>query len=532
MKKLLLLFLLPLSVFAQGPVRRVDTVADLSSIKPLASSVESKLTVIVSGYHAVGDIDPIIVRWAPSSADAIDNGCVFGVSSGGGRFLADDCASGTINVKHFGAYGNGVTNDSAAVIAARSAAVARGAALYYPKGSYLLSTYGITVYGPRIEPFGSLYIPGTVAVSNLFVSNSITLGGETRTTWPTNSGGGGGISLSGVRGDTIYHDGTNWVALGHPGVNGRVIASVNGLPAWADFDSGDINFITDSTPFTNITTAARLALSLTTTNKGHTLLDTDLDALMVWNGTNWFGFPIGTPWAASLPESKLTFVCGALRQNTTNRAIWNFITNATHRPIGFGGDFAIASTNSITLALGRTFKKVIACGAYPDETFAGGANVQFGAAGSTTNIVIKAGTFFAGSFVLRYTGATWSVTSVSGADVQPAVAYTNGVLRITHDYLRGGNANVSAWSNSGGNYGFIPAIKSVTDDYLDLQWLDPASAGGVYTSATPLWRMTAAVTLRHFGPLDMAGNNSEDSLLGEDTSVGGNIWVWGLFENN
>lgn len=343
--------------------------------------------------------------------------------------------------------------------------------------------------------------------------------------------GSGGISLSGTKGDLIYHDGTNWTKLAKAPANGYVLASLNELPVWGNFDSGDINFITESTPFTNVTTAVRATLGLGVGNVGHTVLDTDLDAIMVWDGAAWVGFPIGTPWGPTRNETKLQMVCGALRQNTTNRAIWNFITNSTHRPLNFGGEFAIASSNTLTLSYGKTFSRVVAALAFADETFGGGANVIFGSRPSTTNVVISAGSSFAGSWVLRYTGAAWSLTSVSGSDVQPAVSsYVNGVLRLTHDYLRGGNIALSAWSNGGGNFGYLPVLKEITDSYVDIQWIDPTT-GNIVTDATPLWRMTAGITLRHYGPLDLDGSNSADSLLGEDTSVGGNIWVWLLLED-
>lgn len=521
MKKFLfsIFAILSVSSFAQGPVRQIPTIADLSSINAQASAVSGKLSVLVADTGRV-------LHWDSGSALSVDNGCVFSASSG--RFIAADCSSGTISVKWFGATGDGLTDDTAAVIAARSAAITFSAVVYFPAGYYLVSS--VVLSGPRIEPRGyQPYIAGTLIVSNLVASNSITLGGETRTTWPT-GGGGGGIDLVGVAGDVIYHAGTNWTILHHPGTAGNVLGTLQTVPTWASFDSGDINFLSAGTPFTNITTAARLALSLTTSNIGHFVFDTDLKAVMAWSGTNWVGFPIATPWAVDQPEKEYFIVSCALRQNTTNRARWDYITNSTHRPLNVGGDFAIASSNRITLTFGRSFTRAVALTVFPDETFAGGANVSFGAQVTATNATLSAGSFFAGSYVLRYTGAAWSVTSVSGSDIQPAVSsYVNGVLRITNDYIRGNNIALSAWSSSGGNYGYIPMIRGTGVGYVDLEWLDPTT-GLIVTSASPLWRMTAAITQKHWGPLDLDGSNSSDSLLGEDTSVGGNIWVFGLFE--
>ena len=139
-----LLLLLPFAAAAQGPVRRVETVADLADIKPLSSAVSGKLTVTLAGYYAAGDFGAErILHWDSSSAAAVDNGCVFAVAAGGGRFIADDCGGGSINVKWFGAVGDGATTDSSAIQAAITAAASRNAAVFFPPGTFKLTT-GLT----------------------------------------------------------------------------------------------------------------------------------------------------------------------------------------------------------------------------------------------------------------------------------------------------------------------------------------------------------------------------------------------------
>lgn len=390
--------------------------------------------------------------------------------------------------------------------------------------SYLgVSTNGDVLVDPDIYP---------IALTN------IAQGGATLfqvlqwdgTNWSPATLGASVVLPSGSLGSILYHDGTNWSVLDHPVYDGRVLATVDGKPAWAELDTQYFTWVTAAPTITNSTSAARTNLSLSVTNTGHTLFDTDLDSLMFWTGSEWIGFPLGVPYALASTETKLAFVAGALRQDSTDRTKWNFITNSTHRPIGFGGDFALASSSGISLQFNRTYSKVVAFGVYPDETFAGSANVSFGANVTTSGATIKAGSFFTGAFSVRYTGAAWSITSVSGSHITPVEGgYTNGVLRITHDYCRGGNVFVAPWSSNGGNWGYIPVIREVGDSFVDIEWIDGAT-GNVYTSATPSWKMQAVVTKHHEGPIDLDGSNGATSLLGEDTAVSGNIWVWGLFE--
>lgn len=146
MKRFLsLLFFIPLLAAAQGPVRRVETVADLADIKPLSSAVSGKLTVILAGYDEAGDFGTErILHWDSESTATVDNGCVFAVATGDGRLTSDDCGSGSINVKWFRAVGDGSTTDSSAIQAAITAAASRNASVFFPPGTFKLTT-GLTI---------------------------------------------------------------------------------------------------------------------------------------------------------------------------------------------------------------------------------------------------------------------------------------------------------------------------------------------------------------------------------------------------
>lgn len=65
--------------------------------------------------------------------------------------LRQDMAGSIENVKTHGAKGDGVTDDTAAVIAARSSAVANGRILYFPAGNYLISALDLGFSGLKVR---------------------------------------------------------------------------------------------------------------------------------------------------------------------------------------------------------------------------------------------------------------------------------------------------------------------------------------------------------------------------------------------
>lgn len=106
-----------------------------------------------SGYYAPNDGGSAVYVWNSASTAADNGGTVIaptGVATG--RWLM--LYSGFLSVKCFGAYGNGVTDDSAAILAAEQAAVAASvvypqiATIYFPNGIYIVKTVAIlSAYG-------------------------------------------------------------------------------------------------------------------------------------------------------------------------------------------------------------------------------------------------------------------------------------------------------------------------------------------------------------------------------------------------
>src|ERR1035437_6784408 len=74
----------------------------------------SKIILFVSGYYIPGDGGGGQFYWDPASALADDSGTVIIPNSGGtGRWIR--LTDGIINVKYFGAKGDGINDDCAAI---------------------------------------------------------------------------------------------------------------------------------------------------------------------------------------------------------------------------------------------------------------------------------------------------------------------------------------------------------------------------------------------------------------------------------
>jgi len=101
------------------PLAAVNTIADL-----VARSTVNNERVIVAGWRTPGDWGPErIIRHDPASVEATNIGCVF-ASSTAGRYIADDCASGQVNVRWWGG-----TNDLTALAAALTHVLSRPASV-------------------------------------------------------------------------------------------------------------------------------------------------------------------------------------------------------------------------------------------------------------------------------------------------------------------------------------------------------------------------------------------------------------------
>ena len=133
---------------AGRPTVSVDTVADLIARNPVPNE-----RVVLSGWRTNGDMGAQrILRHDPTSVAATNLGCVFG-NAGAGRYLAEDCNAGEIDVRWFGAVGDGTTDDGPAINAAIQYAKADKSVLV-PSGTYKLSTFVVLTNGTRLFGHG------------------------------------------------------------------------------------------------------------------------------------------------------------------------------------------------------------------------------------------------------------------------------------------------------------------------------------------------------------------------------------------
>ena len=139
------------------PPLTIDTIPNLR-LMPL-DGVTSGTSINVLGYNSPGDGGGGLLYWKDPSVVTDDNATIIGsVDSLTGHWLREktDCVS----LKWFGATGSGITDDSVAVQAAISYAIANQVALYVPAGTYLLGpavhsiTATLTAATPSFSMFG------------------------------------------------------------------------------------------------------------------------------------------------------------------------------------------------------------------------------------------------------------------------------------------------------------------------------------------------------------------------------------------
>ena len=95
--------------------------------------------VYLSGYYTHGDVNIGVYSLDEADTTSISNGGTIVVATDGGRWKLSP--SGPLSVKMFGARGNGVADDSVAMISAH----ATGSNIYYPAGTYLCSQQVVVV---------------------------------------------------------------------------------------------------------------------------------------------------------------------------------------------------------------------------------------------------------------------------------------------------------------------------------------------------------------------------------------------------
>jgi hypothetical protein len=183
------------SVIGGRAVVIYDTIAEMTAV--LKATILDDQQVSVGGYTTVGDGGGGIFYWDSASTATVDSGTIFAADEGGtGRWIR--VFTGWVNVKWFGATGDGTTDDQAAVQAAiNSFGTSFSGTLFFPSGEYL---FGSALSVPRGILLLGDGIPGTAVNSETVKNNSflvhgfngdfITFDGSGVTGVITGSGGG------------------------------------------------------------------------------------------------------------------------------------------------------------------------------------------------------------------------------------------------------------------------------------------------------------------------------------------------------
>lgn len=184
-------------ILGNGVVGTVQNIAALRNVTGVG--ISNYQTIIVDGYTTAGDGGGGTFWWNSTSTVADDGGTIIAPTGvGTGRWYR--LYSGVINVKWFGAKGDGTTDDAAAVNSAMSSLPSAGGRIYFPSATYLLAST-ITFLGLRDITF-----EGDGALS----------GGATTATIITSSASSQALlydSCTGIKLKDIYFEQTNSVPI-------------------------------------------------------------------------------------------------------------------------------------------------------------------------------------------------------------------------------------------------------------------------------------------------------------------------------
>jgi len=239
----------------------------------------------------------------------------------------------------------------------------------------------------------------------------------------------------------------------------------------------------------------------------------------------------GVPMTDRLRDKSIGIVAGTIRQSTTKPSQWNYISNSSHVPIGVPLDennvgHATANGREITINFDETYTKVISFVVCADETFAEDYSMSVGASTGLDKAVIKANFTRTMGHRAYWNGAEWIKGAGTGQDGNPVFTYTSGTgtLRIDHDYIPGLNMDIGIYTNEGAvSDPYIPCVKKQGNDFMELQFLVPTT-GLLYTGAE-INKMCFTYSKQSTGKFSLDGTDADVPAL--DT---GNLWFYGIFE--
>lgn len=134
---------MPVTIFPESEVADIETVDNVAALKALVvAGVPDGQMITTRGYYTENDGGQGTYVYDSGSVAVDNGGTVIAPNAGGGRYLL--LSDGVINVRQFGAKGDGVADDTATIQNALNAVVEDLTPSPYPFGG----TYGSMVYLP------------------------------------------------------------------------------------------------------------------------------------------------------------------------------------------------------------------------------------------------------------------------------------------------------------------------------------------------------------------------------------------------
>lgn len=139
----------------------ISVVTSMTALRAVAyAGLTSGATILMNGYYAAGDLGAGVFRWDAASVAADDGGLTINPTGNVGAGRWRRIIEGPYNVRHFGARGDGVANDRAAIAAAAAIGPIR-----FDEGRYLVSSNLTIVNDVTFMPGARLVIPTGVTVT-------------------------------------------------------------------------------------------------------------------------------------------------------------------------------------------------------------------------------------------------------------------------------------------------------------------------------------------------------------------------------
>jgi hypothetical protein len=224
-----------------------------------------------------------------------------------------------------------------------------------------------------------------------------------------------------------------------------------------------------------------------------------------------------------LTGKKIEVVAGTIRQDPTDRAKWNYIVSAGHKPVGISGTYATASGPTITINFGKTYTNILSFVAGPDETLANVYQASVGASVGLNTAVLQMSGRIDGEAVVRYDGTSWVYTNTTGASLVTGVSNTGANVSIDHAFCPGKSLNVVPFSNAGAVIPYMPVIKAIADNNFVVNFVNTTTGAFVSTIDT---KMCMRFNKEYNDGFILDGTGGYSAVPLEN----GNIWFIGIFE--